>query len=234
MRTKPDAGVTLITGIDFYTHATEEVALSLYSRLGSFQDFKDSTDGWDLIAEGTVKGRGVGRYTNIPEEMFTPVDIPGGGGEGGTRAFYLSMSSINLVYKTALGDASDSEIVAETPDIEIWDGEVRDSRIVFDSEIIQSTTNSDLVLCFAFLKRGSFLEIFQIHRIQWPPCSSDTHVNSWAQSTTIDSHANHFLLMVESTSYHVRLFLPKLPPCLNRVCLQSPVPQRGDLYHPHR
>ena len=123
MRTKPEAGVTLLTGIDFYTHATDEVTFSLYSRLGNFQDFKDSIEGWDLIAEGTVKGRGVGRYTSIPEEMFTAVDIPGG---GATRAFYLTMSSINLVYKTGLGDASDSEVVAETPDIEIWDGEVRD------------------------------------------------------------------------------------------------------------
>jgi hypothetical protein len=61
--------------------------------------------------------------------MFTPVDIPGGGGEGGTRAFYLTMSSIDLVYKTGMGESSDSSIVADTPDLEIWDGEVKNYLI---------------------------------------------------------------------------------------------------------
>ena len=63
--------------------------------------------------------------TSIPEEIFTPVDIPRGGGETDTRAFYLTMTSINLVHKTASGDTSDSAIVGETSDIEIWDGEFR-------------------------------------------------------------------------------------------------------------
>jgi hypothetical protein len=83
-----------------------------------------STDGWDLLAKGKVTGRGIGRYTSIPEEMFTPVDIPGGGGEGGTRAFYLTMDSNNLVYKTGEGTASDSAVQMETEDIQIWEGEV--------------------------------------------------------------------------------------------------------------
>lgn len=121
MRSKPDAGVTLITGIDFYTHSTEDVTIYLYTRLGNFQDYKGSLDGWELIAEGNVRGRGVGRYTSIPEEIFTPVDIPG---RGNVRAFYLTMSSINLVYQTAEGTASDSEVQVETPDVEVWEGEV--------------------------------------------------------------------------------------------------------------
>jgi hypothetical protein len=83
-----------------------------------------STDGWDLLAKGKVTGRGIGRYTSIPEEMFTPVDIPGRGGEGGTRAFYLTMDSNNLVYKTGEGTASDSAVQMETEDIQIWEGEV--------------------------------------------------------------------------------------------------------------
>ena len=96
----------------------------MYSRLGNFQGHRGSTNGWDLIAQGSIQGRGIGRYTSIPEEIFTPVDIPGGGGETGTRAFYLTMTSINLVYKAASGDTSDSAIGGETSDIEIWDGEV--------------------------------------------------------------------------------------------------------------
>jgi hypothetical protein len=129
IRSKSDAGVSLIKGLDFYTYSTDEVIISLYSRIGNFQNFKGSTEGWDVIAQGAVLGRGVGRYTSIPKEMFTPVDIPGGGGEGGTRAFYLTMSSIDLVYKTGMGESSDSSIVADTPDLEIWDGEVKNYLI---------------------------------------------------------------------------------------------------------
>ncbi|KAL3795552.1 hypothetical protein HJC23_009265 [Cyclotella cryptica] len=123
MRTKSDAGVVLITRFDFYTYSTEEVVISLYSRIGNFKDFKSSTDGWDLIAQGPVQGKGIGRYTMIPEEIFTPVDIPGGGGERGTRAFYLTMTTMDLVYKTGVGTASDSAIQVDTPDLEIWEGE---------------------------------------------------------------------------------------------------------------
>jgi hypothetical protein len=107
MRTKPDSGVILITAFDFYTHSTTDVEVSLYSRVGSFKDYKGSTDGWDVIAQGKVTGRGIGRYTSIPEEMFTPVDIPGG---GETRAFYLTLNTIDLVYKTGEGTASDAAI----------------------------------------------------------------------------------------------------------------------------
>ena len=128
MRTKPDAGVTLITGIDFYTIATEEVDFALYSRIGNFQDHKGSIEGWDVIAQGKVRGRGVGRYTSIPQEMFTPADIPGGGGARGVRAFYLRLTTINLVYQTSTGTASDAAIQMETPDLEIWEGEAVLSR----------------------------------------------------------------------------------------------------------
>jgi hypothetical protein len=124
IRSKPDAGVSLITGMDFYTHATEEVEITLYSRIGNFQDFKESTEGWDIIAQGSVVGRGVGRYTSIPEEIFTPVDIPGGGGESGIRSFYLTMNTIDLVYQTAEGTAADTAIQVDTPDLEVWEGEV--------------------------------------------------------------------------------------------------------------
>lgn len=123
IRSKPDAGVTLITRIDFYTTSTDEVDFALYSRIGNFQDHKASIEGWDVIAEGKVRGRGVGRYTSIPQEMFTPLDIPGGGGGRGIRAFYLRLSTINLVYKTSEGTASDNAIQMETPDLEIWEGE---------------------------------------------------------------------------------------------------------------
>ena len=47
------------------------------------QGHKGTYEGWDLIAEGETEGRGIGRYTSIPDDMFTKVSIPGGGRGGG-------------------------------------------------------------------------------------------------------------------------------------------------------
>eukprot|EP00571_Detonula_confervacea_P005871 CAMPEP_0172330022 /NCGR_PEP_ID=MMETSP1058-20130122/61177_1 /TAXON_ID=83371 /ORGANISM="Detonula confervacea, Strain CCMP 353" /LENGTH=1318 /DNA_ID=CAMNT_0013047219 /DNA_START=179 /DNA_END=4138 /DNA_ORIENTATION=- len=125
MRTKPDSPVILLTGMDFYTESTNDVTFELWTRMGSFMEYKGTYDGWDLIATGTTKGRGIGRYTTIPQESFTEVSIPGGGDEGGTRAFYLTLNTRELVYKLGAPDVtlSDSMAHVETPDIEVWDGE---------------------------------------------------------------------------------------------------------------
>lgn len=124
VRTKEGTPTVMMTGFDFYTESTDDVTFELWSRLGSFKDAKGTYDGWDLIATGTTRGRGVGRYTAIPEEMYTPVSIPGGGGDEGTRAFYLTLDTINLVYKYGeRGMDSDSKWHVSTPDIEVWEGE---------------------------------------------------------------------------------------------------------------
>mmetsp|Transcript_11107 Transcript_11107/g.22093 ORF Transcript_11107/g.22093 Transcript_11107/m.22093 type:complete len:1137 (-) Transcript_11107:90-3500(-) len=124
IRTKPDAGVVLMTGFDFYTETTDDVTFELWSRTGSYANHKGTFEGWDLIGSGTIKGRGIGRYTAIPPEMFTQVSIPGGGGDKGTRAFYLTLTTINLVYKLGTGGfAPDTKYHHDSPDIEIWEGE---------------------------------------------------------------------------------------------------------------
>ena len=124
IRTKPDAGVVLMTGFDFYTETTDDVTFELWTRTGSYVNHKGTFEGWDLIGSGTIKGRGIGRYTAIPPEMFTQVSIPGGGGDKGTRAFYLTLTTINLVYKLGTGGfAPDTKYHHDSPDIEIWEGE---------------------------------------------------------------------------------------------------------------
>ena len=110
----------MVNGFDFYTESVEDVNFELWSRDSGFQDYKGIYDGWDLIAEGSVKGRGIGRYTTIPEEFFTPVHISG---DGGTRAFYLTLTDKQLVYKVGTGSGSDAEIQMMNEDIEIWEGE---------------------------------------------------------------------------------------------------------------
>ena len=124
MRTHPNSGAIILTRFDFYTESTNNVNVELWTRMGSFQEHKGTYEGWDLIAQGTVQGRGIGRYTGIPEEIFTPVTVPGGGGDEGTRAFYLTLDTKDLVYmKGEPGAMSDTRAHASTDDLEIWEGE---------------------------------------------------------------------------------------------------------------
>jgi len=129
MRTKPDSGVIVITGMDFYTESTNNVTFELWTRMGTFKGFKGSYEGWDLIANGTTMGRGVEQHTAIPEEMYTPVSIPGGGEDnGGIRSFYLTLDKRELVYKRGSvqdGESADSDAFMHhgSSDLEIWEGE---------------------------------------------------------------------------------------------------------------
>ena len=112
--------------MDFYTESLDLVNYQVWSRLGNFKDHKADKGGWDMIASGSVSGRGVGRFTAIPEETFAPVEIPGGGGDEGTRAVYITLDVISLAYKVPdaeSGYESDVNIYAETPEVEIWEGE---------------------------------------------------------------------------------------------------------------
>lgn len=129
VRTRPGTGVVLVNGLEFYTESTAYQKFELWTRLGSFKDHKGYYERWERIASGTVRGSGMGKYTAIPEDAFTPVSIPGGGGEGGTRAFYLTLKENQLVYKkgggmTEVGTAaSDVAIQHSNDELEIWEGE---------------------------------------------------------------------------------------------------------------
>lgn len=125
MRTTEDSPVVLINGLEFYTESTEIVGLELWSKLGSFEGFEGTYDGWEIVATGMVRGAGYGRYTSIPPELFAPVSIPGGGGTKGTRAFYLTLNSKDLVYKMGnVGNtgATDNRVSAASPDLEVYNG----------------------------------------------------------------------------------------------------------------
>jgi hypothetical protein len=123
VRTNDDSPTIVVTGLDFYTEQTEDVNYEVWSKLGTFQGFKGKLDEWDLISKGVVKGKGIGRYTPIPEESFTSISIPGGGGEEGTRAIYITLDEKSLVYKIGTGVYADEVIQVATPDIQVWEGE---------------------------------------------------------------------------------------------------------------
>ncbi|KAL7542699.1 hypothetical protein ACHAXR_012004 [Thalassiosira sp. AJA248-18] len=158
IRTRSDGGVVLLNGFEFYTESSEYVKFELWTRMGSFKDYKGSYDGWDLIASGSVQGRGIGRYTSIPDELFTPVSIPGGGGDGGTRAFYLTFEAKELVYKIGSGTTSDDAIQDFNEDIEIWEG-----------ESVLSYPFPELALYYRFPRR--FLGAVRYNRLPCKPFS---------------------------------------------------------------
>ena len=125
MRTKPNSPVVIINGFSFLTKSTSKLKFELWSRLGNFKDYKGSLDGWEQIGKGSLKGEGLGQMTSLPFDKITPVNIPGGGEAAGTRAFYLTLLSKDLSYNFGEGTESDALIQIETPEIELWEGEVR-------------------------------------------------------------------------------------------------------------
>jgi hypothetical protein len=123
IRTPKDGPTIVIKTLDFYTERVDDVNYEVWSKLGSFQGYKGNFDEWDLVAKGTIKGKGIGRYTPIPEESFTPLSIPGGGGEQGTRAIYITLDEKSLIYKIGEGVYADEVIQVSTEDVELWEGE---------------------------------------------------------------------------------------------------------------
>lgn len=173
IRTKPDGPVVVIKAMDFFTISTKKMKFELWSRPGSFKDFKGSLDGWEAVAKGGLTGAGPGVYTSIPSDLFVPVDIPGGGGDGGTRAFYLTLKTNDLAYKTGTGDDSDTAIQIDTPELELWEGEVSFNK--FNVAVSQHH-----LLFSLLLRRESYCTPCQTHQKQ---CITATQDNSWEPFT---------------------------------------------------
>ena len=118
-RTPVDAPVVLVTGLSFYTDMYGKfVGYELWTKLGSFEEFKGGYQAWQLIASGVTEGKGLVMMTDIPSDTFTQVSIPGGGGE---RAFYLTLNEMKLYSGSGSSDAG--EVFASSPDLEIYGGE---------------------------------------------------------------------------------------------------------------
>lgn len=119
-----DSSVVLINGLEFYTESTDNVGFEVWTKLGSYEGYEGTYAGWDLIATGTVRGAGYAKYTLIPPDMLTPVSIPG---SGGSRAFYLTLNTKDLIVKNMgnvggnSGD-TDNRVMASSPDLEIYNG----------------------------------------------------------------------------------------------------------------
>mmetsp|Transcript_14335 Transcript_14335/g.31447 ORF Transcript_14335/g.31447 Transcript_14335/m.31447 type:complete len:963 (-) Transcript_14335:75-2963(-) len=128
VRTKAEVGAVLVKGMDFYTDKFGSVNYELWTRPGTFIGYRGRYAGWELIATGSIKGKGAGELTSIPEEDFTEVSINGGGSDQGTRAFYITLNSKDLVYEVAsqggsFASKADVNVHDETDELEIYDGE---------------------------------------------------------------------------------------------------------------
>eukprot|EP01082_Thalassiosira_pseudonana_P006809 g14891.t1 g14891 contig21:95760-96938(+) len=125
IRSTTTGPAVIITGIDFVTESTARVNYELWSRLGSYESYKGTYDGWELVASGTTRGQGSSGYTSIPDAMFTPVSIPGGSDDDGTRAFYLTLNTKELVYKLGESGAAvaDKQTQATSEELEVYEGE---------------------------------------------------------------------------------------------------------------
>ncbi|EJK71954.1 hypothetical protein THAOC_06561 [Thalassiosira oceanica] len=62
-----------VTTVAFNTYKFTPIPVWLYMRPGGFGDVEDTLEGWTLIANTTVTGRGMGNPTYIPEGTFSPV-----------------------------------------------------------------------------------------------------------------------------------------------------------------
>ena len=127
-------GPVLINGLDFYTITPGVINYELWSKLGSFIGSKGNYDEWEMISSGSITGSsGPGGITPIPQEEFTPVEIPGGGEDnGGLRAFYLTLNTNDLIHRkidTAneeeprYTEEADKRLHDENSELEIWEGE---------------------------------------------------------------------------------------------------------------
>jgi len=123
LRTPEDGPTIVIRGLDFYTERVDDVYYEVWSKTGMFQGSKGNFDDWDLVAKGTTEGKGIGKYTAIPEESFMPLTIPGGGGDQGTRAIYITLDTKSLIYKIGEGVYADEVVQVSTPDVDVWEGE---------------------------------------------------------------------------------------------------------------
>jgi len=62
-----------VTTVAFNTYKFTPIPVWLYMRPGGFGDVEDTLEGWTLVANTTVTGRGMGNPTYIPEGTFSPV-----------------------------------------------------------------------------------------------------------------------------------------------------------------
>lgn len=121
MRTTAESAAVHIIGFDFLTASTSDLDFELYSTPGSYTRIKGKYGRWIMMGKGTVKGQGTGSLTSITSDLITPIPMDG---QGSTRAFYLSLSTKDMITRvTSTGSAADEMVQQATDEVLLYEGE---------------------------------------------------------------------------------------------------------------
>lgn len=121
VKTKRDAETVLVTGLEFYSSVDAMVSYEVWTKEGTWQGFEGDLKSFEKISQGEVRSRGPCdatkaancNFAEIPSDRFRSVHIKGG---GGSRSFYVTLSTKEIMYKR--GDATsgtDLLVQSETP-----------------------------------------------------------------------------------------------------------------------
>jgi hypothetical protein len=104
----------VINSVAFNTFKYDDVSVLLYTREGNYADNEMDTSGWTLLANETVRGRGLGNPTFLPEGSFTQLVR-----RKRTQAFYITSDGPYL--RLAMG-TTEGNITAYNSDIIVYEG----------------------------------------------------------------------------------------------------------------
>lgn len=89
----------VIKGMDLYLATTSPTHYEIWSKEGSWQDVigdnPDYSEGFRLVAHGTISGEGATKLTEISLHEFHDVEIQG----GHRHAFWVTLSDDSLVFQ---------------------------------------------------------------------------------------------------------------------------------------
>jgi hypothetical protein len=124
IQTSSSSSAVSIVQLDFLTSSASNLDYELYSTLGSYEGIKGMYGRWILIKKGVVVGNGLGGLTSIELDDGIPMD-----GKGSSRAFYLTLSSPDLIYRLSstttatTGNNNEMMLQLSTDELQLYEGE---------------------------------------------------------------------------------------------------------------
>lgn len=121
MKTTANSAAVEVVGIDFLTASTDDLDFELYSTVGSYMGIKGNYGRWILAGKGTIQGQGLGQLTSITSDLIDSLPMDG---QGSSRAFYLTLSTKDMIFRaTGSGTAPDEMAQLVSDEIELYEGE---------------------------------------------------------------------------------------------------------------
>jgi hypothetical protein len=96
-----------ITSLELLIGSASSVGVTIYSKPGDYKGFENSPSAWLQVAKTKVQASGSQSGTIVPSESFQPVTVH----PGRTHAFYITLSTPDLLYSSSTG-AVGTEVAA--------------------------------------------------------------------------------------------------------------------------